>query len=96
MEHVTATELDGRGTTAPLDGRGIAAALAAYSMWGLFPAFWPLLEPAVPVEVLAHRIMWTAVLMVVVISVTRGYGAAMRWLRASARWLSPLACSGLM
>jgi chloramphenicol-sensitive protein RarD len=56
-----------------LDRRGVAAAIGAYSIWGLFPAFWPLLEPAVPVEVLAHRIMWTAVLMVVVISVTRGW-----------------------
>ena len=51
----------------------MAAAIGAYSIWGLFPAFWPLLEPAVPVEVLAHRIMWTAVLMVAVISVTRGW-----------------------
>ena len=49
------------------------AAISAYTLWGLFPAFWPLLAPAVPVEVLAHRIMWTAVLMVGVISVTRGW-----------------------
>ena len=51
----------------------MAAAIGAYSIWGLFPAFWPLLAPAVPVEVLAHRIMWTAVLMVVVIVATRGW-----------------------
>ncbi len=56
-----------------LDRRGVAAAIGAYSIWGLFPAFWPLLAPAAPVEVLAHRIMWTAVLMVVVISATRGW-----------------------
>lgn len=54
-----------------LDRRGVAAAIGAYAIWGLFPAFWPLLAPAVPVEVLAHRIAWTAVLMVVVISLTR-------------------------
>lgn len=57
----------------PLDGRGVAAAVAAYSMWGLFPAFWPLLSPAGPVEVLAHRIAWTAVLMIAVLSVLRGW-----------------------
>ena len=56
-----------------LDRRGVAAAIGAYSIWGLFPAFWPLLEPAAPVEVLAHRIMWTAALMIAVISVTRGW-----------------------
>jgi chloramphenicol-sensitive protein RarD len=66
---------DGAVTAPPrtLDGRGVAAALGAYSMWGLFPAFWPLLAPAVPVEVLAHRIAWTAVLMVGVLSVLRGW-----------------------
>lgn len=56
-----------------LDGRGVAAAVGAYSMWGLFPAFWPLLEPAMPVEVLAHRIAWTAVLMAGVLSLLRGW-----------------------
>lgn len=58
---------------ARLDGRGVAAAVAAYSMWGLFPAFWPLLAPAVPVEVLAHRVVWTAVLMAGVLSLLRGW-----------------------
>jgi chloramphenicol-sensitive protein RarD len=56
-----------------LDGRGVGAAVGAYAIWGLFPAFWPMLAPAVPVEVLAHRIAWTAVLMVVVISLVRGW-----------------------
>ncbi|MCW2719076.1 EamA family transporter RarD [Pseudonocardia sp.] len=56
-----------------LDGRGVGAAVGAYAIWGLFPAFWPMLAPAVPVEVLAHRIAWTAVLMVVVISLARGW-----------------------
>ncbi|GAA3246298.1 EamA family transporter RarD [Pseudonocardia petroleophila] len=57
-----------------LDGRGVAAAVGAYSIWGLFPAFWPLLAPAVPVEVLAHRIAWAAVLMAVVFTLVRGWG----------------------
>ena len=43
-------------TATRLDGQGVAAAVTAYAMWGLFPAFWPLLAPAAPVEVLAHRI----------------------------------------
>lgn len=51
----------------------MAAAIGAYAIWGLFPAFWPLLQPAAPVEVLAHRIAWTAVLMILVITATRGW-----------------------
>lgn len=60
-------------TATKLDGRGVGAAVGAYAMWGLFPAFWPLLAPAVPVEVLAHRIAWTAILMIVVLSLLRGW-----------------------
>lgn len=59
----------------------MAAAVGAYALWGLFPAFWPLLAPAVPVEVLAHRIAWTAVLMIIVLSVVRGW-SELRTLRA--------------
>ena len=66
---MTATKLDGPH----LDGKGVAAAVGAYAMWGLFPAFWPLLAPAVPIEVLAHRIAWTVVLMTVVLSLRHGW-----------------------
>ena len=34
-------------------------------MWGLFPLYWPLLEPAGAVEILAHRVVWSLVTMVV-------------------------------
>src|SRR5215213_2616519 len=40
-------------------------------MWGVFPAFFPLLKPASALEVLSHRIVWTCVLMVVVIAAAR-------------------------
>jgi len=40
-------------------------------MWGVFPAFFPLLKPASALEVLAHRIVWTCLLMVVVIAAAR-------------------------
>lgn len=52
----------------------MTAAVGAYTMWGLFPAFWPLLAPGAPIEVLAHRIAWTAVLMIIVVSLLRGWG----------------------
>jgi chloramphenicol-sensitive protein RarD len=72
-----------------VDGRGVALAVGAYGVWGLFPAFWPLLDPAGPVEVLAHRILWTLVLMAGVLTVLNGWsqlgGRARRgWLMLSA------------
>jgi len=39
----------------------------------MFPAFWPLLVPAVPLEVLAHRIAWTAVFMAAVLTLLCGW-----------------------
>ena len=34
-------------------------------MWGLFPLYWPLLEPAGAIEILAHRVCWSLVTMLV-------------------------------
>lgn len=40
----------------------------------MFPAFFPLLQPAGAVEVLAHRIVWTALFMAVVLLAMRRLG----------------------
>ena len=44
---------------------------AAYIMWGFFPAFFPLLEPAAPVEILAHRFIWTLVFVLLLLLALR-------------------------
>jgi chloramphenicol-sensitive protein RarD len=40
-------------------------------MWGFFPLYWPLLEPAAPVEILAHRIFWSLFVVGAVVLVLR-------------------------
>ena len=60
---------------------GLAAAVAAYVLWGLFPLYWPLLEPAAPVEILAHRVAWSLVFLVAVLAFTGGF----RWVRTLGR-----------
>jgi chloramphenicol-sensitive protein RarD len=58
-------------------------------MWGLFPLYWPLLEPAAPVEILAHRIVWSLAFLVVVLTLTSGGYAYLRTLgRRRARLLA--------
>jgi chloramphenicol-sensitive protein RarD len=59
--------------SARAERRGITFGSSAYVIWGLFPAFWPLLDPAGPVEVLAHRIIWTLVLMAGMLTAVRGW-----------------------
>ena len=53
---------------------GLWFGVGAYASWGLFPAFFPLLKPASAFEILAHRIVWCFVLMVVVIAAVRRLG----------------------
>ena len=45
--------------------------LAAWMMWGFFPLYWPLLEPAGAVEILAHRIFWSMLVMLGLVLATR-------------------------
>ena len=51
--------------------RGLLFGVAAYAMWGLFPLYWPLLEPAGAFEILAHRVLWSCVTMFVLLLLLR-------------------------
>lgn len=53
---------------------------AAYLMWGMFPLYFPLLEPAGATEILAHRVFWSLVTMVVLILTVRRWGQLRRLL----------------
>src|SRR5690349_10194050 len=62
-------------------GRGLAFGAAAYVLWGVFPLYFPLLEPAGTFEILTQRIAWSLVLMIVLLKVTGGFGGVHRTLR---------------
>src|SRR3954466_4392054 len=49
--------------------RGIILGVAAYVIWGLFPIYWPLLEPGGALEVLAHRVVWSLVFVLALVLV---------------------------
>jgi chloramphenicol-sensitive protein RarD len=73
---------------------GLAAGVVAYVLWGLFPLYWPLLEPAGAFEILAHRLIWSLVVMgllVVGLRRTRQYAAILR----DRRTLALLAVAGV-
>jgi chloramphenicol-sensitive protein RarD len=59
------------------DRRGVLYGVACYLLWGLFPLYWPLLEPAGAIEILAHRIVWSLLVVATVLAVTRSWG----WIR---------------
>ncbi|MEU2182039.1 EamA family transporter RarD [Streptomyces thermolilacinus] len=50
---------------------GLLYGVGAYGIWGLFPLYWPLLEPAGAVEILAHRMAWSLVAVALALLVVR-------------------------
>ncbi|AZA13922.1 EamA family transporter RarD [Corynebacterium choanae] len=62
--------------------------LAAYLLWGAFPAYFPLLKPASPLEIMAHRIVWTCVVMAVVVVATKQAPALRRMSLRTWGWVS--------
>lgn len=73
---------------------GLFFGAGAYVMWGLFPAFFPLLKPAGAVEVLAHRVIWSFVLMIVVVLAVRRLGDIRQI--TGRTWLLLTAAAGLI
>ena len=53
--------------------RGLILGATAYLLWGLFPLYFPLLQPAGALEVLAHRMVWSLLVSAVVLTVVRGW-----------------------
>jgi chloramphenicol-sensitive protein RarD len=61
--------------------RGFLLGVAAYGIWGGFPLYWPLLEPAGALEILAHRVLWSLLtigLLLVVLRRTAQFRALFR------------------
>lgn len=73
--------------------RGLLYGLGAYGSWGVFPAFFPLLKPASPTEILAHRVLWTVLLMAAVLAAGRRLGDLKR---IRARGWGLLACASAL
>jgi chloramphenicol-sensitive protein RarD len=51
--------------------QGFLYGVTAYVLWGCFPLYWPLLEPAGSIELLAHRIVWSLVTLALLVVVLR-------------------------
>ena len=47
---------------------GIASVLSASSLWGILPLYWKYLSEVLPLEIILHRIIWSAVLLVIFVA----------------------------
>ncbi|MFE9202661.1 EamA family transporter RarD [Micromonospora sp. NPDC007230] len=68
---------------------GYLFGFGAYLIWGFFPIYLKLLRPAGPMEILAHRIVWSVVFVALLLAALRNIG----FLRALAR--RPRALAGI-
>lgn len=50
---------------------GMTLGIACYVMWGALPLYFPLLEPAGALEIIAHRIVWSLLFCLVLLLATR-------------------------
>lgn len=78
----------------PVDARerraGLYAGLGAYALWGLMPVYIKLAEGVPAAAVLAHRILWSAVIMILVVTALRRWPPVLAALRTPSLvlWLS--------
>ena len=73
---------------------GVWASLLAYGLWGLMPLYFRLMAPAGAVEVVAHRVVWSFVLLAALLGARRQIGAL--WRRLDAAQLARFALSALL
>jgi len=76
---------------------GILYAIAAFGFWGLAPIYFKQVASVAPTEVLAHRILWSVVVLVVFLSVSKQFiqikplfkePAKLKWLMLSSLLVS--------
>ena len=60
---------------------GLLFGISAYSLWGAFPLYWPLLEPANPLEIVSHRAVWTLVFCFIVLATTKALKSTLATLK---------------
>ncbi|WP_460890602.1 EamA family transporter RarD [Promicromonospora xylanilytica] len=77
------------------DRWGLPLGISAFMLWGAMPLFFPLLEPAGAIEIVAHRVVWSLVFCLAALAVMRQLGAFRDALR-SPRILGTLATATVL
>jgi chloramphenicol-sensitive protein RarD len=57
---------------------GVACSVGAYALWGVFPIYFKAVATVPALEVLAHRIVWSVVLVAGLLSLQRGWPRLVR------------------
>jgi len=60
---------------------GLLFGVSAYVLWGAFPLYWPLLEPASSIEIVSHRAVWTLVFCFTILAATKALKSTLATLK---------------
>lgn len=71
--------------------RGLVTALMCYIIWGLLPIFWKMLDEVNPFEIIAQRIIWCFVCMLIISTLTHQYVTDLLKDKRAWRYLGPAA-----
>jgi len=73
----------------PEEKTGILYAIAAFGFWGLAPIYFKQVASVAPTEVLAHRILWSVVVLLLFLSLSRKFGQIKTLLKETGKlkWL---------
>ncbi len=81
--------------SAPHNRGGLVYGLLAYGLWGLVPLYFKALGSVPPIQILAHRIVWSVVFLTVLLTFRRRWPDMLRCLR-SPKLLAMLAVSSVL
>jgi len=56
--------------------RGTISAITAFFLWGIFPIYWKALQHVSSTQILAHRVVWSLVFVLVLLSFQRRWNEA--------------------
>lgn len=79
----------------PQSNNGIALAVGCYCIWGMLPLYFKFLHTVSPVEVVAQRIVWSMVLVLVLIALRTGLSSLVAVLR-DGKLMKPLTVSACL
>ena len=82
-------------SAAPIDRKGLAITAGTFLIWGVVPLYWHLLKAVPSFQIIAHRIVWSAVLVIGWLLLKNGRGW-WRQVRAQPRAVPWLGVSSLL
>ncbi len=76
--------------------KGILAAVGAYGLWGLLPVYWKLIDSVPAIETLGHRMVWSLVFVLGLLTVQHRWSWVRNVLRRPGAFLIFLVSAGIL